>query len=440
MSEHQNIEYKQSWRDEYLKWICEFANAQGGKIYIGINDQGIVTGIHEFKKLMDDIPNKAINHLGLAIDVNLLKDNGREYIEIVVPISPMPISYHGTYHFRSGATKQELRGSALHEFLLRKIGRTWDDIGIGDAKIEDLDFKSINSFVKAAVKSGRIYKEAEKDNFPTLLENLQLVTPTGEIKAAAILLFGKNPKKFFVTSYFKIGKFGTSDADLKFQDTIEGNVFDMVEMVMTLLKQRYIVSTISYRGIQRIEKSEYPDAALREAILNAIVHKDYTDSTIQMSVYDHKITIWNPGRLSEDLSIEKLKHKHPSRARNKNIAEVFFKAGYIESWGRGIEKMMHSLKDHGLPEPIFEENSGGFQVTFLKEPYPKELLNRMGLNDRQINAITFLKDTLEITNAKYQEINNIGKSISAIELLELFEKGIISKIGKGKLIKYVLKN
>jgi len=196
MSEHQNIEYKQSWRDEYLKWICGFSNAQGGKIYIGVNDNGIVTGIDDPKKLMDDIPNKAVNHLGLVIDVNLLKDNGKEYIEIVVPVSPMPISYHGAYHFRSGSTKQELKGAALHEFLLKKIGRTWDDIGISNAKIEDLDIKSIASFVKAAVKSGRIYKEAVKDDITTLLENLQLITPDGELKAAAILLFGKNPKNF----------------------------------------------------------------------------------------------------------------------------------------------------------------------------------------------------------------------------------------------------
>lgn len=187
------------------------------------------------------------------IDVNLLKDKGEEYIEIVVPPSPMPISYHGAYHFRSGSTKQELKGAALHEFLLKKIGRTWDNIGISNAKLEDLDSSSISSFVKKAVKSGRIYKEAEKDDIPTLLENLQLITPDGELKAAAILLFGKNPKKFFVTSYFKIGKFGNSDSELKFQDTVEGNIFDMVEAVITLLKQRYIISKIGYEGIQRIE-------------------------------------------------------------------------------------------------------------------------------------------------------------------------------------------
>jgi len=96
--EDQNIEYKQSWRDEYLKWICGFANAQGGKIFIGIDDKGDVTGIEEYKKLMDEIPNKAVNHLGVVVDVNLHKKKNKHYIEIDIPINTTPISYHGVYH------------------------------------------------------------------------------------------------------------------------------------------------------------------------------------------------------------------------------------------------------------------------------------------------------------------------------------------------------
>jgi len=126
MSENQNVEYKESWRDEYLKWICGFANAQGGKIYIGIDDKGSVTGIIEYKKLMDDIPNKSVNHLGLVVDVNLHKKNGKQYIEIDVPVSTVLISYHGIYYYRSGSTKQELKGVALHNWLLKK---KWQELG-----------------------------------------------------------------------------------------------------------------------------------------------------------------------------------------------------------------------------------------------------------------------------------------------------------------------
>src|SRR5690606_32579654 len=139
MSEQQNIEYKQSWRDEYLKWVCGFANAQGGKIYIGIDDKGMVTGVDDYKKLMDDLPNKIVNHLGLVVDVNLHEKEGKRYIEVVVPVSTVPISYHGIYHYRSGSTKQELKGIALQDFLYKKLGRTWDDTIVDGATLQDID-------------------------------------------------------------------------------------------------------------------------------------------------------------------------------------------------------------------------------------------------------------------------------------------------------------
>jgi len=441
MSEQQNIEYKQSWRDEYLKWVCGFANAQGGNIYIGIDDKGEVTGVVDYKKLLDDLPNKIVNHLGLVVDVNLHEKNGKRYIEIVVPVSTVPISYHGIYHYRSGSTKQELKGIALQDFLYKKLGRTWDDTIVDGATLQDIDESAVTSFLKASIKSGRIYHNADTDDLITLLQNLDLITPENKLRAAAVLLFGKRPQRYFIHSYFKIGKFGTSDADLKFQDTVEGNVFEMVDKVIQLLKDRYLISPISYEGIQRIEKLEYPEAALREAILNAVVHKDYTDTTIQLSVYDDKLMLWNPGKLPVDIPLERLTKKHPSRPRNKHIAETFFRAGYIESWGRGIEKILTAFQQAGLPEPIFEESWGGVMVTFLKDIYTEDLLKKQNLNERQVKAILFIKRQGRITNSSYQELNATSHRTAARDLQELVEKEFIVKSGTtGKGTYYVLKH
>ena len=126
MPESQNIEYKSSWRDEYLKWICGFGNAQGGKLYIGVSDDGQVCGVLNAKRLMEDIPNKISESLGLLVDVNLLSSDSKEYIEISVPASSEPINYRGEYHYRSGSTKQLLQGPALTHFLLdRTRTRIW---------------------------------------------------------------------------------------------------------------------------------------------------------------------------------------------------------------------------------------------------------------------------------------------------------------------------
>ena len=120
MKENQQIEWKKAWRDEYLRWICGFANAEGGVLHIGRNDRGVVVGVPEAARLMEDIPNKVRDILGIMVGVNLREEAGKEYLEIVVEPYPYPVSYKGEYHLRSGSTKQELKGAALDKFLLRK--------------------------------------------------------------------------------------------------------------------------------------------------------------------------------------------------------------------------------------------------------------------------------------------------------------------------------
>jgi len=288
MPEDQNIEYKESWRDEYLKWICGFANANGGKIVIGKNDDGIITGLRDAKRLMEDIPNKVRDILGILVDVNLHKTKQGEFIEIDVEPYPYPVNYKGQYHYRSGSTKQELKGTALDKFLLQKIGKRWDGVPIPKVSIKDLKQETFDFFRKRASKSQRINKDSLTDSNEHLLENLQL--KEGEyLKRAAILLFHPTPENFLTGSYVKIGYFQTDD-ELIFQDEIHGNLFEQIEKTTDLLFTKYIKAEISYEGINRVEKYEYPKEAIREALLNAIAHKDYSGGVpIQISVYGDKI-------------------------------------------------------------------------------------------------------------------------------------------------------
>jgi len=438
MEESQNVEYKQVWKDDYLKWICGFANAQGGTIYIGIDDTGLVSGLRNYKKLMEDIPNKTINNLGIVVDVNLHEKSGKKYIEIIVPVSSVPIAYHGVYHYRSGSTKQELKGISLQNLLLKKIGKRWESIPVEGVSVSELDLDTIKSFIKKAVDKGRITEDAITSEIDVLLKNLNLVTEEGELTNAAILLFSRNPGMISVTSSFKIGRFGNSSDDLLFQDIIETNIFDMPDKVMEVLKSKYLIRPVSYNGLERIEPLEYPEAALREAVLNSIVHKDYSSTYIFLRVYNDRLHIWNPGVLPDELDVEKLKKEHSSYPRNKNIANVFFKAGYIEAWGRGINKMIKTCLEAGLPEPIICEEQNGVSVTFLKDIYTEDYLKSLNINERQIRAVLFAKKNGEITNSKYQKINSIKKSVAAAELQNLTEKQLLVKLGTGRGTKYVL--
>ena len=190
MAESQNIEYKESWRDEYLKWICGFANAQGGKLYIGINDKQQVVGVANSHRLLEDIPNKIVTTLGIVCDVNLLNQDGKDYIEIDVEPSNMPISYKGEYHLRSGATKQQLRGVALQQFIMKKMGLSWDDVTMENVTIDAIDRKAIDYFINEGIYHKRLSPETKYESTETILENLGLLTTDGKIKSAAILLFG----------------------------------------------------------------------------------------------------------------------------------------------------------------------------------------------------------------------------------------------------------
>lgn len=437
MSESQNIEWKSSWHDDYLKWICGFANAHGGTIYIGKNDDGIVTGLSDTKKLMEELPNKIRDRLGVVCEVNLQSEDDKEYIEIITHPYSVPVSLRGRYYYRSGSTKIELAGNSLNEFLQKKAGKTWDAVPEEGASMSDLDEGSIQTFLRDAEKSGRM---PEVDGLRTkeILDKLRLFD-ADKLKRAAIILFAKDPNRFYPNVKVKIGRFGKDDADLKFQEELEGNLIQLLRQVPEMLNNKFLTKRIDFEGLQRIEKGEYPVAALREMLLNALVHRNYMGSMVQLRVYDDKITIWNEGLLPEGMSLESLKRTHSSRPRNPLIADVCFKAGYIDSWGRGTLKILNACKEAQLPEPEIGEMDGGLLVSLFKDKYTFEQLRKLGLNDRQLEAIGYVKEHGSITNALYQEASNTSKATATRDIKDLEDKGILMNKGtKGASAIYVL--
>ena len=270
MNESQNIEWKESWRDDYLKWICGFANAAGGKIYIGMNDSGQVVGVADAKKLLEDIPNKVRDVLGIIVDVNLLEKDGLEYIEIDVPPYSNPINYKGQYHYRSGSTKQELKGAALNRFILQRTGRHWDEFPIERAKVEELSASALNRFRKEAARSGRVDEGVLNDNTEHLLHDLRLIDEDGHLNRAALLLFHPDPERFVFGAYIKIGFFRDDKGNLEFQDEVHGALMEQVDKAMDLIKTKYLIYRISYEGISRRETPQFPVEAIRESLMNAV--------------------------------------------------------------------------------------------------------------------------------------------------------------------------
>jgi ATP-dependent DNA helicase RecG len=183
------------------------------------------------------------------------------------------------------------------------------------------------------------------------------------LKKAALLLFGNDPQKFYRQAVARIGKF-LSDTEIQTTDIVKGNLFTQLDKILEILKTKYLVSNISYEDIHRRDILEYPYEALREAIINALIHRDYSgNSQIQIRVYPDKLLIMNEGKLPPEVPVEKLKTNHLSIPRNTLLAEIFYYAGFIESWGHGTIKIVDNCLEQGLPEPDFTEENG--VMTFI---------------------------------------------------------------------------
>ena len=435
--ENQNIEHKRIWKDEYLKWVSGFANAHGGKIYIGIDDDLSVVGVDRLHQQLEDIPNKIINNTGVFPETNHLVMDGKDVIEIIIDPSGMPISYKGVYYFRSGATKQELRGNALHQFLLKKMGLNWEDIPCDGTTINDIDKSAIDYFLDHAIKEGRMEADSRESSKEEVLSNLGLIKggiPTN----GAVLLFGKYPQRRFVTSGFKIGRFGTDDADLLNQDLIEGNLIQMTDRIIQVLSSKYLIRPIHYEGLHRKEPLEIPEDALREIIFNSIVHKLQIGTWNQMSIYDDHIRLWNEGALPEDYTVETLMSKHTSKPRNPKMAQVFYRAGFIEAWGRGYEKIMREFDKLNLFHPSFTVEQGGVTAIIPREIFvsirgdQKPTRNRPETDqktDQKNRIVELLKTHPTISRSELAIELNIHESSVKRRLEALMKENRIKRYG-----------
>lgn len=380
--ESQTVEYKQQWDDKYLAYISGFANAQGGTLFVGINDVGDIVGVNNAKYLLENLPNKAIQATGMIPDIEILTDGGKEYVAIHIKPSDQPVSCNGKYYMRSGSTLQELNGTALIDFLMRQTHTTWDMHIEPDATLDDIDPEAVNYFVNFAIDAKRLNGSAKHESVEHILRNLKLINKQGQLTFAALMLFGKDIEDYCLSASFRIGRFGASQADLIFDDNIVCPLIRMPEKVIQTLRSRYLIAPIKYEGLHRIEPLEIPEDALREMICNAIVHKDYRNTFIQMRVWDDHIDLWNSGTFPPEITSENLMTSHESHPRNELIAKVFYLAGFIENWGRGYEKIKDAFAKERLQVPTFEQVRGGVLATIQRERFVA--LNKQNGDDMSV--------------------------------------------------------
>lgn len=431
------VELKEAFDREAVETIGAFANTKGGIVIIGVSDKGKIKGISIGKSTLNDWTNQISQSTEprLIPEIEQAKIEGKEVVVIRIKEYPLkPISVKGKCFRRVGSSNRTMTTQEISEMHLHSIGSSWDAFPAQGKTINDIDLKKVTRYIKEANANGRRKIEDEPKD---ILQKLEFVKGK-KATWAAILVFGREPQKPLSQSAVHCGRFRIDKTQILDDMMIEADLIGQVDEVIKFIT-RHISVKYEFEGKpKRKEIWEYPLEALREAVINAIVHRDYSvPSNVQVEIYDDRIEIWNPGGLLPGITVEDLyKKDHKSVARNKLIAQIFYDIGYIEKYGSGTIKIIDLCKQNGLPSPEFKEVFGGFLVVFRKDIYTEEYLHNLGLNERQQKAVMYTKEKGKITNSDYQKLNNVSNKTSYLELSALVEKNIFVVEGSGKKVAY----
>ena len=430
IGETETVEFKENIGDSMFRTVSAFSNKRGGKIFIGIDKNGQIKGVDSSDRYLEELTNRIVDKTSIYPSIDVMNIECRRIIIIDVSVSSYPVSYEGKYYERVGNTTREMSPERLRALLLRE--KPWDLIASART-MADIDVEAIKTFQRHVIDSGRLKDVSLEDNPEQFLEKLEAIAdhrPTN----GALMLFGKDPQRHFINASIRLGRF-KSETDIIDDKWARGNLFDQFDEALKQVMQ-HISVRYEILAIERKDIWDYPLPVLREAILNAIIHRDYRDfaNFIQIKIYDDRIWISNPGGLIEGLTIGELRKPHKSHVRNPLIAKAFYLAGFIEQFGSGTIRMINDMKKAGLQEPEFKEEMGGFSIYLQKGTFVDSRFKELGLNERQIKAIDYIRENGKITNEEYQKINMIGRRQATNDLGMLIRIKLLKrkgKVGKG---------
>ncbi len=322
--------------------------------------------------------------------------------------------------------------------LLRTV--PFDKAASRGASLADISEEKLRWFLGAARRE-RQFALAEDAPVEEALTHLNLLA-NGKPTHAAILLFGKNPQRFVISAETKCAHFHGTEVQkpIPSYQIYKGTVFEQVDQAVdfVLAKLTRAVGTRE-KGPQAPVEYELPKRAVAEAIVNAVVHRDYTSNAgVQVMLFADRLEVWNPGELPPTLTPESLRQPHPSIPHNPLIAEPLYLAHYIEKAGSGTLDMIARCRANDLPEPVFEQRGGTFVTVIWRDWLTDTVMERLALSDRQKKAVAIVKSTGQITNAVYQEITGVARTSAKRDLDEMVIKGVLTRQGRGRGARYTI--
>ncbi len=422
-----SLEFKKSTGElkQALETICAFLNTKGGQVLFGVDPKSQIKGQSVSGNTIHEI-SQAFEKFDPAVYPNIERlkvGNGNEVIILLVDADKtgVPYVFDGRSYVRVGNTTKKMSRDHYEKLLFERMhsGMRWENQIAEDFTLKDLDRNEILRTREAAIRNMRI-DPATPAKVTDILERLGLLVD-GQLLRAAVVLYGKNLFPKMLQCHIKLGRFRGSSVTGEIIDNRQEhyNAFLTVREAMAFL-ERHLPLTGVFRSdsIYREDKLALPPEALREVLLNAVMHRDYAavPGYVSVAIFDDRVEIYNNGTLPLGVTINQLTKKHKSKPRNHLIAGTFHRTGVVEIWGRGTNRVMDECKKYGVPPPNFEEESGGVTVTFFLPQKIRDAIS--GDKGSQQNDLTH-----QVTPQVSEQVNEqVNEQVSIMNLLVLLPK------------------
>lgn len=443
--ESEKLELKSSLSqiDEIIETISAFANAKGGEILIGVNNKGKIVGVEVGKDTMERLVNKIKDNLEPKIfpEIEIKELSNKQIISLKIKENrEKPVLAFGRAYKRVGKSTLKINKDEYERIVLEKQKVYWDEQICEEAKLEDLDWSFIKKDFISLYESASGKKITAKPK--ELLESLKCVKKNKPTRAG-ILLFGKEPQKFFVNAYISVARYKGIIEGIERLDYKEfvGNLFKQIDECDNYLKQNItIMSRLHPYKVPREDIPEYGFFSIRELITNAVCHRDYSEQggKIIIKMFKDRIEFYSPGGLPKDINPKNILKRQYSR--NPVTSHVLAKVKYIEELGEGWNKIIDEHKRHPLKPKLPKIEADKHSVLVIlystKEKF-KEF--EVELSERQKKIIKYLKENKRITRSVCMKLLKVSKDTAVRDLSSLKSKNIIQQRGVGRGIYYALK-
>lgn len=421
--------------------VCGFLNTNGGTLIVGVGPRGKVIGVESSGELTEKIQRHLLEKLSpralWSIDAEELDRKAVIIIDVPQGTEP-PYVYEDQIFVRVGKTTKNASGLQIAELIERRFTQAvrWERLPALGVDLGDLDAQEIALTAQEGERK-RFYHFRDEKALDLILEELNLFRG-GSILNSAVVLFGRNPARRFAQLRVRLARFSGED-EMEDSRVLELNAFRAIEQAESFLRQHVPIASALTDRVARADTPAYPWLALREALMNALVHRDYAafDGGISISIYQNRIEFWNSGELPEGMTVQDLKEARISRLRNPDIAHVFWLRGFIEAFGTGATRILTQCAQAGLPEPEWRVGGGGVRLTLRSAR--ADVSSPGELNQRQRAFLESARSGDRITVAEYSQrfAQDVSERQARNDLSQLSTWGYLRREGRGPSTGYV---